>query len=139
MGPHPVVPACVLRPHDTQQLCTAVTILKSEYEEQRKRAGEGKVQGLFAVRSGGHSPVPGAASIEGGVLIDLSLFREVTPSEDGKSVVIGVGAKWMDVSTILDEKDLAVVGGRNSAVGIGGLTLGGKSLLSTRYSSMELT
>ena len=64
-------------------------------------------------------------------MIDLGLFREVTPSEDGSSVVIGTGAKWMDVSKVLDEKDLAVVGGRNSAVGVGGLTLGGKLLLFT--------
>lgn len=138
LRPHTVVPACVVRPHNTQQLCTAVTILKHEFNERRKRAGEGSVEGLFAVRSGGHSPVPGAASIQGGILIDLSLFREVTPSEDGSSVVIGVGAKWMDVSTVLDEKGLAVVGGRNSAVGVGGLTLGGKLLLSTTYFSVGL-
>ncbi|MCJ1456812.1 hypothetical protein MMC28_007177 [Mycoblastus sanguinarius] len=120
-----VVPACVVRPNNTRQLRTAVTILKDEYDKRRNQAGEGKVEGLFAVRSGGHSPIPGAASIQGGVLIDLSLFCEVIPSEDGSSVVIGAGAKWMDVSKILDEKGLAVVGGRNSAVGVGGLTLGG--------------
>ena len=73
----------------------------------------------------------GAASIKGGVVIDLRLFCEVTPSEDESSVVIGTGAKWMDVSKVLDEKGLAVVGGRNSAVGVGGLTLGGKLLLFT--------
>ena len=61
-------------------------------------------------------------------MIDLGLFCEVTTSEDGSSVIIGAGAKWMDVSRILDEKGLAVVGGRNSAVGVGGLTLGGKLL-----------
>ena len=64
-------------------------------------------------------------------MIDLGLFCEVTPSEDGASVAIGAGAKWMDVSKILDEEGLAVVGGRNSAVGVGGLTLGGKFLLFT--------
>lgn len=34
----------------------------------------------------------------------------------------------MDVSKVLDEKGIAVVGGRNSAVGVGGLTLGGEFL-----------
>jgi hypothetical protein len=53
-------------------------------------------------------------------VIDLGLFCEVTPSEDGSSVAIGAGAKWRDVSKVLDEKGLAVVGGRNSAVGVGG-------------------
>ena len=126
-----VIPACVVRPCDVQQLCTAVTVLKREYDEQRKQAGEKKAEGLFAIRSGGHSPVSGAASIKGGVVIDLGLFCEVTPSEDGSSVTIGAGAKWMDVSKVLDEKGLAVVGGRNSAVGVGGLTLGGQLLLFT--------
>ena len=121
-----VIPACVVQPRNVQQLCTAVTVLKREYDEQGKQAGEEKAEGLFAIRSGGHSPVSGAASINGGVVIDLSLFCEVTPSEDGSSVAIGAGAKWMDVSKVLDEKGLAVVGGRNSAVGVGGLTLGGQ-------------
>ena len=123
-----VVPACVVRPRDVQQLCTAVNIIKREYNRQREQIGQKKVDGLFAIRSGGHSPVAGAASIKRGIMIDLRLFCEVTPSRDGSSVVIGTGAKWMDVSKVLDEKGLAVVGGRNSAVGVGGLTLGGKLL-----------
>ena len=119
-----VIPACIVRPRDIQQLGTAVTILKREYDERGRQAGEVKAEGLFAIRSGGHSPVAGAASIKGGVLIDLSLFCDVVPSEDGSSVVIGAGAKWIDVSKVLDERGLAVVGGRNSAVGVGGLTSG---------------
>lgn len=121
-----VVPECVVRPRDVQQLCTAVTILKCEYDLRGMQPGEENAKGLFAIRSGGHSPISGAASIQGGVVIDLSLFCEVTPSEDGSSVVIGTGAKWRNVSKVLDEKGLAVVGGRNSAVGVGGLILGGK-------------
>ncbi|KAL9638520.1 MAG: hypothetical protein Q9164_001505, partial [Protoblastenia rupestris] len=129
-----VIPACVVRPRDVQQICTAVTVLKREYDERRKQAGKEKAEGLFAIRSGGHSPVSGAASIKGGVLIDLGLFCEVTPSEDGSSVSMGTGAKWMDVSQVLDENGLAVVGGRNSAVGVGGLTLGGGlSFFSPRF------
>ncbi|TVY12607.1 Bifunctional solanapyrone synthase [Lachnellula arida] len=135
-----VVPACVVQPRDAQQLSTAVKILKREFDgrelgkKDRTGSDEGKSPGLFAIRGGGHSPVSGAASVEGGVLIDLSLLREVTPSEDGSSVVIGAGAKWMDVSKVLDERGLAVVGGRNSAVGVGGLTLGGGlSFFSPRF------
>ncbi|KAI9829300.1 MAG: hypothetical protein M1826_005764 [Phylliscum demangeonii] len=129
-----VIPACVVRPCDVQQLCTAVTLIKREYDEGGKPTGEESAQGLFAIRSGGHSPIPGAASVKGGVVIDLSLFCEVTPSQDGSSVVIGTGATWMDVSKVLDEKGLAVAGGRNSAVGVGGLTLGGGlSFFSSRF------
>ena len=108
-----------------------MNILKREYNERTKQTGDGKGNGLFAIRGGGHSPVSGAASIKGGVLIDLALLCEVTPSEDGSGVTIGAGAKWMDVSKVLDQKGLAVVGGRNSAVGVGGLTLGGKLLFFT--------
>ena len=126
-----VIPACVVRPCNVQQLCTAVTILKREYDARGKYSHEKKAEGLFAIRSGGHSAVSGAASINGGVLIDLGLFRDVTPSEDGSTVDIGAGAKWMDVSKVLDQRGLAVVGGRNSAVGVGGLTLGGMLLLFT--------
>ena len=123
-----VIPACVVQPRDVQQLCTAVNIIKREYDKQRKQISQGKVDGIFAIRSGGHSPIAGAASIKGGIVIDLRFFCEVTPSKDKSSVLIGTGAKWMDVSKALDEDGLAVVGGRNSAVGVGGLTLGGKLL-----------
>ena len=60
-------------------------------------------------------------------MIDLSLFNEVTPSDDGSSVVLGTGARWRDVSRALEDKGIAVVGGRNSAVGVGGLVLGGQA------------
>ncbi|SLM38048.1 fad binding domain protein [Lasallia pustulata] len=74
-----VIPACVVRPRNVQQLCTAVTVLK-------------------------------------------------------RDVAIGAGTKWMDVSKVLDKKGLAVIGGRNSAVGVGGLTLGGGlSFFSPRF------
>ena len=123
-----VIPASVVRPRNVQQLGKAIRILKSGYDEQAKQAGGMKAEGLFAVRGGGHSPVPGAASIKGGILVDLGHFCEVKPSEDGSSVGIGAGAKWSDISKALDPRGLAVVGGRNSAVGVGGLTLGGKLL-----------
>ena len=134
-----VIPACVLRPHKIQQLSTAITILKQGYERREKQGGNENSVGLFAVRSGGHSPIPGAASIKGGVLIDLSLFREVIPTEDGTSVVVGAGAKWKDVSKVLDEKNLAIVGGRNSDVGVGGLTLGGKFCFSHPFPFFSLS
>ena len=125
-----VPPACFVRPRNVEELSTAVKILKSEYDKQSSTNGTG----LFAVRGGGHSPVPSAASIKGGALIDLSLLNKVIISDDGASVTIGAGAKWMDVSKLLDEKGLAVAGGRNSAVGVGGLTLGGKLFFEDRRS-----
>lgn len=60
-----VIPACVVRPRKVEQLSTAVTILKQKYDERAKQAGMGKAEGLFAVRSGGHSPVAGSATLKG--------------------------------------------------------------------------
>ena len=123
-----MTPACVIRPHNSQQLSSIVTILKREFD------AKGKAKAIFAIRSGGHSAVPGAASIKGGILIDLSRLCEVVLIEDehGIRVKIGAGARWADVSKVLDSKGLAAVGGRNSHVGVGGLTLGGEMLLSLR-------
>tara|TARA_R110002003_G_scaffold878_4_gene21711 strand:- start:3823 stop:5481 length:1659 start_codon:yes stop_codon:yes gene_type:complete len=131
-----VPPACVVRPRNAQELSQAIKILKTEYDERCKTnaSPDSDPEGLFAIRGGGHSPVAGASSIKGGALIDLSLFNEVTPAPDGKSVVIGAGCKWVQVYKALQERGLAVAGGRNSAVGVGGLTLGGGlSFFSPRF------
>lgn len=126
-----VAPACVVRPRNAQELAQAIKILKSEYDEQD---GQSSQKVFFAVRSGGHSPVAGASSIKGGALVDLSLFVQVTPAADKKSVAIGAGCKWIHVYKALEEQGLAVAGGRNSAVGVGGLTLGGGlSFFSPRF------
>ena len=45
-------------------------------------------------------------------------------------VDIGAGAKWVEVSKILDAAIIAVSGGRNGGVGVGGLTLGGMLVVS---------
>jgi hypothetical protein len=131
-----VPPACVVRPRNVWELAQAVKILKREFDLRCEHASkfDGPVEPIFAVRGGGHSPVAGASSIKGGALIDLSLFNEVTPAEAGKSVAIGAGCKWINVYRTLEKHGLAVAGGRNSAVGVTGLTLGGGlSFFSPRY------
>lgn len=131
-----VPPACVVRPRNAQDLSQAVKILSSEFEQRRKekKSSDSAQEGIFAIRGGGHSPVVGASSINGGVVIDTSLFNSITLSPDKKSVTIGAGCKWTDVSQTLEKQGLAVAGGRNSAVGVGGLTLGGGiSFFSSRY------
>jgi hypothetical protein len=122
-----VPPACVVRPRNVWELAQAVKILKREFDLrcERARESDGHVEPVFAIRSGGHSPVSGASSIQGGVLIDLSLLNQVMPAEDGKSVAIGAGCKWAHVYEELGKHGLAVAGGRGSAVGVAGLTLGG--------------
>ncbi|XP_014560919.1 hypothetical protein COCVIDRAFT_22907 [Bipolaris victoriae FI3] len=131
-----VQPSCVVRPRNVWELAQAVKILRQEFDRRVQRSGDSKddLEPVFAVRGGGHSPVGGASSIQGGVLIDLSLFDKVVLAEDKKSVGIGAGCRWIDVYAALERDGLAVVGGRNSAVGVAGLTLGGGlSFFSPRY------
>jgi hypothetical protein len=131
-----VPPACVVRPRNVWELAQAVKIVKREFDlrSERARGTQEEVESIFAIRGGGHSAVAGASSIKGGVLIDLSLFKQVTPAKDGQSVVIGAGCKWIDVYSELEKEGLGVAGGRNSAVGVSGLTLGGGlSFFSPQY------
>jgi FAD/FMN-containing dehydrogenase len=131
-----VTPACVLRPRNVWELAQGVKILKREFDLRSERAKETneQVESIFAIRGGGHSAVAGASSIKGGVVLDLSLFKQVSPAKDRRSVVIGAGCKWIDVYSALDKEGLAVAGGRNSAVGVSGLTLGGGlSFFSPQY------
>ncbi|KAF4625681.1 hypothetical protein G7Y89_g12485 [Cudoniella acicularis] len=80
----------------------------------------------FAIRSGGHSPNPGWASIdEGGVLIDLGNLNSIKLSSDSKVASIGPGSHWGAVYNFLDPFGVTVVGGRIPQVGVGGLLLGG--------------
>jgi hypothetical protein len=131
--PCETTPACILRPKDTQELAAAIKILKNEFNAC-KRGDTRKTFARFAIRGGGHMPIVGASSIDGGVLIDMSLFDQVTPSYDGKTALVGAGCRWVQVYSRLQEKGLAIVGGRNSAVGVGGLTLGGGlSFFSPRF------
>ena len=82
----------------------------------------------FAIRSGGHMPSPLAANINNGVLIDMSLFDDVTYDATNDLATVGAGQRWENVYNHLDQYKVTVVGGRVLDVGVGGLTLGGDLL-----------
>ncbi len=131
-----VPPACTVRPRNVEELAQVVGMLVQEFHWRHHKimSLDDAPEVMFAVRSGGHCPVDGASSIRGGVLIDMKHFNQITLSPDEKSVVLGAGCRWMNVSDKLAEKGLAVLGGRNSAVGVGGLIIGGGlSFFSPRY------
>ncbi|QRW20990.1 FAD-binding domain protein [Rhizoctonia solani] len=79
----------------------------------------------FAIRGGGHTPNPGWASTNSGVLISLSGLTAIQVSQDKQSVVIGAGNRWGDVYSKIGEYDVTVTGGRISPVGVSGFLLGG--------------
>ncbi|EDU50298.1 FAD binding domain containing protein [Pyrenophora tritici-repentis Pt-1C-BFP] len=78
----------------------------------------------FTVRGGGHS-TSGAASIENGIVIDLSEMRKVTVDPEAKTIAAEGGALWEDVDVEAAKYGLATVGGTVNHTGVGGLTLGG--------------
>ena len=80
----------------------------------------------FAIRSGGHNPNHGWASIDDrGVLIDLARLSTIEISRDLKTVKIGPGLRWLEVYKAFDGTGVKVLGGRTPDVGVGGLILGG--------------
>ncbi|KAK4442555.1 putative oxidoreductase [Podospora aff. communis PSN243] len=126
-------PLCVVSPASTEDVVEVIKSLVGtsgslEHPEQRAVC-------RFAVRSGGHSSVPGAVNSDGGVTVDLRALNGVEFAGEDKDVVkIGVGARWGAVYRYLEEFGLSVTGGRVSDVGVGGLTLGGGiSFFSPRY------
>lgn len=79
----------------------------------------------FTVRGGGHTAFPGSSNIEDGVTIDLRKMNQIAVSMDQRTVSVGPGNRWINVSEALDPLGLAVVGGRSATVGVSGLILGG--------------
>lgn len=78
--------------------------------------------------------IPGASNSQGGVAIDLSALNKIDVSTDRATASVGPGARWGNVYETLEPMNLAVVGGRVSDVGVGGLILGGgMSYFSNRY------
>ncbi|MBV9944352.1 MAG: FAD-binding oxidoreductase [Solirubrobacterales bacterium] len=79
---------------------------------------------LLAVRGGGHNGA-GLGTCEGGVVIDLSLLKDVEVNPDARTVRVGGGCTWGEVDRATGEYGLATPSGIISTTGVGGLTLGG--------------
>ncbi|OKO72963.1 FAD-binding oxidoreductase [Bradyrhizobium sp. AS23.2] len=77
-----------------------------------------------AVRGGGHN-VAGRATIDGGIMIDLSPMKGVHVDAARKTVRAQGGVTWGEVNRETQLHGLAVTGGVVSTTGIAGLTLGG--------------
>ncbi|MGD9573012.1 MAG: FAD-binding oxidoreductase [Thermoleophilia bacterium] len=78
----------------------------------------------IAVRGGGHN-VAGTASVDDGLVIDLSDMREVRIDPSGRTVHVGGGATWADVDRVTAPLGLATPGGVVSETGVAGLALSG--------------
>ena len=127
-------PSCIVLPSSADDVSRAVEILSyyntdnSDYartgfdssEYDRSHGGC-----PFAIKSGGHAPFPGKANIERGVTIDLSQLNSIEIHEDQKTASVGSGNRWGRVYSTLESAGYTVPGGRDTSIGVGGLTLGG--------------
>jgi FAD/FMN-containing dehydrogenase len=77
-----------------------------------------------AIRSGGHN-VAGLASVDDGLVIDVSPMKRITVDPVARTAVSDVGLTWGEFDAATQAHGLATTGGMNSTTGIAGLTLGG--------------
>ncbi|KAI0128522.1 FAD binding domain-containing protein [Xylariales sp. AK1849] len=114
-------PACVFVPQNARQMSFAVVTMTLTLTK-------------FAVRGGGHMPIPGYNSIDNGVLLSTSNLTALAVAEDNATVSVGAGNRWRDVYSHLTPYGLAAVGGRIGDVGVSGFLLGGGvSFYSSQY------
>jgi FAD/FMN-containing dehydrogenase len=110
-------PYCYVKPtsaHDVSNVVKALGLLNYK-----------KAICPFSVRGGGHHTVKGISNIDSGVAIDLGYINTTTLSSDKSIAHVGSGSRWGPVYSTLSPYGLAVVGGRGSDIGVGGLTTGG--------------
>jgi FAD/FMN-containing dehydrogenase len=79
---------------------------------------------LLAVRSSGHG-VAGHAVCDGGLVVDLSLMKEIRLDPEARTARIQPGVNWGELDRQTQVHGLATPGGIVSDTGIAGLTLGG--------------
>jgi len=78
----------------------------------------------MAVRGGGHN-VAGRATIDGGLVIDLTPMKGICVDPKSRTVWAQGGVTWAELDRETQLHGLAVTGGAVSSTGIAGLTLGG--------------
>jgi FAD/FMN-containing dehydrogenase len=119
-----LTPTCITFPTSSQDVSAIIKILNTETHKDVR----------FAVKSGGHSPNPGAASIKDGVLIAMIHINGTVLDKEKSLAHIKPGGHWWDAMDVLKGTGQMAVGSRLGVVGIGGFLLqGGLSLLSGMY------
>ncbi|KAF7538399.1 hypothetical protein G7054_g2974 [Neopestalotiopsis clavispora] len=113
-------PSCISTPVSLDEL--SVVVRSAEFAQCK-----------FAVRSGGHSPFAGFAGIDGGLLISMSGFTDLSYDENTQIQRSGMGNRWGNIYSFLKPLGRLIVGGRLNDVGLALATGGGLSHLSNKY------
>ncbi|KAJ4386786.1 hypothetical protein N0V93_009684 [Gnomoniopsis smithogilvyi] len=78
----------------------------------------------FAIKSGGHTAIPGANDIDDGVMLDLSYLNDTSVAPDNQTVHLGAGGTWQNAYDTLPS-DIVFPGGECGGTGVAGVSLGG--------------
>jgi FAD/FMN-containing dehydrogenase len=116
-----VKPACIVQPSSAEDVAATVLVL-NKYSSVP-----------FAIRSGGHDPNVGHATVQDGVLITMTNLQGAEYDAEKNVAYVKPGGEWNDVIGELEPHGVAIAGGRMGLVGVGGLLLqGGLSFLSAQ-------
>ncbi|KAH6883028.1 hypothetical protein BKA58DRAFT_447730 [Alternaria rosae] len=106
-------PSCIVRPTSTEDVSTAIKILRLSNGTK------------FAIKGGGHNANAGLNNIDQGVTIDMQSMNKVGVERGDRVVRVEAGALWQDVYDEAEKRNLTVLGGRIGVVGTAGFLTGG--------------
>jgi len=104
-------PAVIARCLSPADVCAAVKLGRAE-------------QMPLSIRGGGHG-VAGNAVCDAGIMVDLSLMKDVTVDPVKRQAIAAPGVLWSEFDRTTQAHGLATTGGQVGHTGIAGLTLGG--------------
>jgi len=93
-------PACLVLPTSAGEVSSVVKVLNKFPDVD------------FAVKSGGHDPNPGHASVNDGILIATAEMSGATYDPETSLASVGPGGVWNDVIGDLEPYGVTVAGGR---------------------------
>ncbi|KAI1111367.1 FAD-binding domain-containing protein [Nemania sp. NC0429] len=99
-------PSCVFLPDTPEKVAQAVALFVER-------------DCSFSIKGGGHSAIPGAASIHDGILMPMEKLKRLEISDDEETVVVGAGNLMGDIYAGLDPSNLTAMIGRYEKVGLG--------------------
>jgi hypothetical protein len=93
-------PACITRPDTAQDVSEVIKVL-NQFPDVK-----------FVVKSGGHSPNAGHASLNDGIVIALGKMKGVEYDKAKGVAYVKPGGSWTEVTEPLEKLGATVVGGR---------------------------